>query len=489
MSENHMKKMPSTYIERTLWISLTALLLLVIIVLLVFAYPDIFRHKYSYVAPRAKEERPSSYSARLERIYNLILENYVQPIDPGSLYRAAVNGMIDSLEDPYAELMEKISALDVNDTLTGEFGGVGLVISKNKLPEEGKEPTPENALYVVTPIEGTPAFRAGIKAGDYIDKINSQSTLGLTTDESMQKLRGKPGTFVTLTIRREETEFEVKIKRAKIEIETAKYDMIADIAYLRIIEFTSRLPLHVNEALNYFNEHNMQGLIIDLRSNPGGSLEAALEVADFFLDKNDVIASTSSHSKQEEMVYSAKNEPLVNINLPIVVLIDKGSASASEILAGALQDHKRAILIGQESYGKAKVQQIFPLKQDNSELLKLTVAQYLTPSGKDIDKNGIKPDIFVNMSRLEGKEAIKSWKILLENRAIEKFLSKNPNPNPEQIEQFMKEQIKKGVQLQRDDFLYLIRMEQIQRMSPSPVYDLEFDAGLRKALEILQKKK
>ncbi len=489
MSENHIKKVPSAHIERTLWISLTALLLLIIIILLVFAYPDIFHHKYSYVAPGAKEDRPSNYSARLERIYNLILENYVKPVDAGDLYRAAVNGMINFLDDPYAELMEKISALDVSDTLTGEFGGVGLVITKNKLPEDGKEPTAEHALYVVTPIEGTPAYRAGIKAGDYIDKIDSVSTFGLTTDESMQKLRGKPGTSVTLTVRRDNTEFQTKIKRAKIEIETAKYDIIGHIGYLRIIEFTSRLPLRVHEALLHFNEQKIDGLIIDLRSNPGGSLEAALEVADFFLNKNEVIVSTSSQSKQEEIVYSAKSNAIVSPKLPIVVLIDKGSASASEILAGALQDHKRATLIGQDSYGKAKVQQIFPLKQDNSELLKLTVAKYLTPEGKDIDKNGIRPDIVVDMARLQGKEALASWKILHENRLIEKFLSKNPNPSPDDIERFMKEQRKKGVYLKREDFLYLIRMEQIQRITPQPVYDLEFDAGLRKAIEVLNKKK
>lgn len=486
--ENQSRKIPPAYIERTLWISLTAVLILIIILLLVFAYPGVLSHKYSYVSPTSDKDHPIDYTNRLDRVYNLILQYYVKPVDAGDLYRAAVNGMLQSLEDPYAELMEKLSALDVSDTLTGEFGGVGLVISKNKMLPENKEPDEDHDLYVVTPLEGTPAFAAGIKAGDYIEKIDGKLTYSLTIEESMQMLRGKPGTPVTLTIRRGDTKFQTKIKRAKIEIETAKYDTIGDIGYLRIIEFTTRLPLRVHEALTRFNEQQITGLIIDLRGNPGGSLDAALDVADFFLEKDDVIVSTSSQAKQEDIVYSAKQDPILSPQVPIVILIDKGSASASEILAGALQDHKRALVIGENSYGKAQVQQVFPLKQDNSELLKLTVAKYLTPQGRDIDKNGITPDFPLKMTRLESKEEINSWKILYEERAIEKFLSKNPQPSQEDIERFIKEQMKKNVRLKKEDFLYLIHLEQMQRMTPMPVYDLKFDIGLKKALEILNKK-
>lgn len=490
MPEVPQKKLSPRLIERTLWISLTAVLLLSILFLLLFSFPNIFRHKYRYVPPSAKTEKPSDYTSRMERVYHIILENYVNPVDPAELYRAAVQGMLGILDDPYAELMEKSSALDVRDTITGEFGGVGLVISKTKRPENVASTDESYALYVVSPLEGTPAYQAGVRAGDYIKKIDGNPTYDLTTEESMAMLRGKPGTSVTMTIQRGKIEFEINVKRAKIEIETAKYAAIDGYGYLRIIEFTNRLPVRVQEALTYFNEQKIKGLVIDLRGNPGGSLDSVLEVLDFLLQKDDVIVSTSSHSKQEDMIYLAKTDPIIDIKMPIIVLIDKGSASASEILAGALQSHHRAIIVGQPSYGKAQVQQIFPLKYDNTELFKLTVAEYFTPDGKNIDKEGIVPEILVNMDMLIDEKVVESWKILHEERLIEKFLTTTPNPTPQELERFVEEhQKKKGINLSKKDFLYLIRLEQMRRMTPAPVYDLDYDPALQKALEILKKKK
>lgn len=487
MSKVSPKKLSARHIERTLWISLTAVLLLTIIFLLVFSFPSVFQHKYNYVSPAVREDKPSDYAYRLGRIYHLILANYVNPVNPADLYRAAIKGMLDILDDPYAQLMEKSSALDIRDTITGEFGGVGLVISKKKLSESDKTDSDDFALYVVSPLEGTPAYQAGIRTGDYINKIDGKPTQDFSIEESMTLLRGRPGTSVTLTIQRGQTEFDVTIKRAKIEIETAKYDLLDGYGYLRMIEFTNRLPLRVHEALTYFKEQNIKGLIIDLRGNPGGSLDAALEVADFFLNKEDVIVSTSSDSRKEEITYVAKNNTLVDPALPIVVLIDKGSASASEILAGALKAHHRAVIVGQTSYGKAQVQQIFPLKQDSSELFKLTVAQYFTPDGQNIDKEGIIPEVIIDMEILNDENTAQSWKILYEGQIIEKFLDKNSEPTLTQVQTFRNEQRKNGVNLSTNDFLYLIRMERLRRLAPTHVYDLQYDPALEKALNILKK--
>ncbi|MGL4524813.1 MAG: S41 family peptidase [Spirochaetia bacterium] len=492
MSESANKKFSHHQFERTLWLSLTSILVLIIVLLSVFAFPNFWQQSQATVTPLSQQkETPHSYTQRIERIYKLILNKYLDEVEAKELYRAAIKGMVSLIDDPYAELLENSSATGVQDTIRGEFGGVGLVISKFNARENEQNSQKKNyqELYVVTPIEGTPAHRAGIRGGDYIVSIDTRLTSEISTEESMSLLRGKVGTTVSLSIRRSQTIFDVTLKRAKIEVETAKYSKINELGYLRMIQFTTRLPLRVNEAILALQENDMKGLIVDLRGNPGGSLDAVLEIGDYFLGKNETIVSTSSRDKSDEVHYKSHNDALFNTQIPIVVLVDKGTASAAEILAGALQSHKRATIIGEATYGKAKVQQIYPLKNDHSELFKLTVARYLTPSGKNIDGEGIIPDILVNSPFLTSQGAAKDWATLTKERAIESFLTQFPNPSPQQISHFISTQRNKyQLSLSNEDFQYLISTEKDRRSTPMPIYNLQYDPVLRKAIDILSVK-
>lgn len=318
----------------------------------------------------------------LLEVYSLIKNNYVdeEKTDPDELARNAIKGMISSI-DPFSQYLDKQAYKDLGENTKAEFGGLGIEISIK-----------DEQLIVVAPLEGTPAYEAGIKAGDKIMQIDGESTKGIEIMDAVHKLRGTPGTKVTISIQRGQNPIwkDYTITRAVIKIETVRSALLEDnIGYIRIVEFMGDAADKVKTALNDFKKSKVDKLIIDLRDNPGGLLDASLKIAEYFLPKGNMIVYTKGRDKDKKIEFKSENNPLFKGN--IVVLINRGSASASEILAGALQDNKKAVVIGTTSFGKGSVQTIIPLS-DNSAL-RLTTAQYITPNGKKIHGVGIEPDI------------------------------------------------------------------------------------------------
>ncbi len=322
-------------------------------------------------------------------VFQRVRTDYVEEVTDKKLIESAINGMLTSL-DPHSSYISDESFEKMKVNTTGKFGGLGI------------EVTMENGFVkVVSPIDDTPAAEAGIEPEDLIISVNKESIVGLTLNEAVEKLRGPIGSEVTITIQRKKDEpFEVKIIRDEIKIRSVKHRLHGEIGYIRILTFTEQTTPGLEKAINKLyteSENNLQGIILDLRNNPGGLLSESIRVSDAFLDKGEIV-STRGRDKENITHTYAKKGDLVK-GLPIVVLINSGSASASEIVAGALKDHKRAILMGTRSFGKGSVQTIVPMPGHGA--IRLTTARYFTPSGISIQAKGIEPDIEVALARIE----------------------------------------------------------------------------------------
>lgn len=437
----------------------------------------------SVAAPSAYAQGAGANQADVQRYFNLfqgafnyILQNYVDEVDPKKLYEGAMQGLFESLEDPYSSFLTEAMVSDLNDTTTGQFGGIGLYINK-PVAAPGKP----SFVEIVSPIEDTPGWRAGIQPGDQITHINGEPTEPLVMDEVLKRLRGAPGTTVTITILRgTSVVFDETITRAMIEVPSVKKAMLPDGAgYLRIVEFTPQTAGRVREAIDFFKTKNYNGLVIDLRNNPGGLLQSAIQVADLFVSEG-VIVSTKSRLRSENAVYRATRAVAVPAELPIVVLINKGSASASEILAGALKDNRRAYLVGETSYGKGSVQQVLSLGETG---FKLTMSRYYTPSDANIDKVGVAPDLEVKEPELNAAEEA-SLNELMSRDVFAKFARDNTDATPEQVAQFVKGLRAAGSPLSERLLRRLVR-NQLNRTRIAPEFDLDYDLQLKAALDVL----
>tara|TARA_Y100000389_G_C17403788_1_gene486882 strand:- start:242 stop:1381 length:1140 start_codon:yes stop_codon:yes gene_type:complete len=313
-----------------------------------------------------------------------ISEEYVDEIDQSKSMDSAINGLLQSL-DPYSSYMSPEIFNEMQTETSGEFGGLGIEVSM----ESG-------LVKVISPIDNTPAFRAGIKAGDYIIKIEDIQVQGKSLSEAVDLMRGPVGSSIEITIRRrgEKKALSFNIVREIIEIQSVKTDLLENnIGYIRLTSFNENSGQQIEtEIKNLEKNKNVNSYILDLRNNPGGLLSQAIRISDFFLDNGEIV-STKSRKASENRKWFATKGDLTN-GKTLVVLINYGSASASEIVAGALKDHKRAIILGENSYGKGSVQSIMPLK--NKGAIRLTVAKYYLPSGKSISKVGINPDIEID---------------------------------------------------------------------------------------------
>lgn len=325
---------------------------------------------------------------------------YVEPIDDKTLLENAIKGMLSNL-DPHSAYLEPEAFAELQESTSGEFGGLGVEIGQ----EDG-------FLKVISPIDDSPAAAAGIQAGDFIIKIDGQPTKGLSMMEAVEKMRGKPGTVIILTLIREGGQpFDVELKRAIIKTKSVKSQLLeGDYGYIRISQFQVNTGEEVGKALASLKKENggkkLGGLVLDLRNNPGGVLQAAVEVSDHFLTKG-LIVYTKGRIANSELRFSADKAD-ASEGVPLVVLINGGSASASEIVAGALQDHKRAILMGTDSFGKGSVQTVLPLNNDRA--LKLTTALYFTPKGRSIQAQGIIPDVEVRRAKLTREQDAETFK-------------------------------------------------------------------------------
>ena len=313
-----------------------------------------------------------------------INKEYVDEINQSESMDSAINGLLQSL-DPYSAYMSPDIYNEMQTETSGEFGGLGI--------EVGME---SGVVKVISPIDDTPASKAGIKAGDYIVKIDDIQVQGKSLTEAVEIMRGPVGSEIKLTIRRigEKKALTFKIVREIIQIQSVKTDLIEkNIGYIRLTSFNENSGAQIKKKIKDFeNDKNINAYILDLRNNPGGLLSQAIKITDFFLDNGEIV-STKSRKLSENRRWFAKNGDLIN-GKTLIVLINYGSASASEIVAGALKDHKRAILLGESSYGKGSVQSIIPLK--NNGAIRLTVAKYYLPSGKSISEVGVSPDIEIS---------------------------------------------------------------------------------------------
>ena len=310
-----------------------------------------------------------------------INKEYVDEINQSESMDSAINGLLQSL-DPYSSYMSPEIFDEMQTETSGEFGGLGIEVSM----ESG-------VVKVISPIDDTPASKAGIKAGDFIVKINDTQVQGKTLSEAVDLMRGPVGSGIELTVRRrgEKKALIFNIVREIIEIQSVKVDILKDnIGYIRLTSFNENSSNQINKKINELeNNKKVNAYILDLRNNPGGLLSQAIKISDFFLDNGEIV-STKSRKNSENRKWFAKKGDLTK-GKTLIVLINYGSASASEIVAGALKDHKRAILLGENSYGKGSVQSIIPLK--NRGAIRLTVAKYYLPSGKSISEVGVSPDI------------------------------------------------------------------------------------------------
>src|SRR5690242_9071237 len=326
-------------------------------------------------------------------VFERVRAEYVDDVSDDSLVESAINGMLTSL-DPHSNYLNTKNFNDMKVQTRGEFGGLGIEVSM------------ENGLVkVVSPIDDTPAARAGLKPGDLITHLDDDPVQGMTRPEAVEKMRGLVGSDIKLTIRREGKEpFDVKLTRATIRIQSVRSHLEGDtIGYVRITTFNEQTDVGLNNAMKNLKqqaENKLIGIVLDLRNNPGGLLDQAVAVSDAFLEKGEIV-STRGRRADDAQRYNARQGDIAS-GLPVAVLINGGSASASEIVAGALQDHHRAVLLGTKSFGKGSVQTIIPLAGHGA--MRLTTARYYTPSGRSIQARGIDPDIVVEAAKIAKEE-------------------------------------------------------------------------------------
>ena len=342
----------------------------------------------------AAEALPLDELKTFTQVFVKIKNDYVQEVNDRELLENAIRGMLEGL-DPHSAYLDKNAYTDLQEGTSGEFGGLGI--------EVGME---NGFVKVISPIDDTPAKRAGIETGDLIIRLDDVPVKGMALNDAVKSMRGKPGTDITLTVVREGTEapFTIVITRAIIKVKSVRSEILEPgLGYLRISQFQAHTGEDMRkalEALQIDNDNELKGLILDLRNNPGGVLGAAVAVSDLFLEKG-LIVYTEGRVKDSKLKFSAKPEDMLS-KAPLIVLVNAGSASASEIVAGALQDHNRAIIMGEQTFGKGSVQTVLPLETESA--LKLTTARYCTPNGRSIQASGITPDIVIDRVKIEQLE-------------------------------------------------------------------------------------
>ncbi|MEQ1500297.1 MAG: S41 family peptidase [Parcubacteria group bacterium] len=346
------------------------------------------------------------------KAWEVINEKYVssnstttEPVDDQARVYGAIEGMVASLGDPYTVFFPPVETKAFNEEISGQLEGVGMEVDVRN-----------GVLTVIAPVKGTPAYRAGVKPGDKILKINDSSTAGLSTQQAIKLIRGKKGTTVKLNMLREGTKdpFDLSIVRDFINLPTVDTETKGDVFIIRLYSFSAISPDLFRQALREFYESGHNKLIIDLRGNPGGYLEAAIDMASWFLPTGAVVVKEDFRNQQDAKVFRSKGYNIFNDNLELVVMIDGGSASASEILAGALHEQGIATLVGTQSFGKGSVQELVDITPETS--LKVTIARWLTPNGKSISHGGLTPDVVVKLN----EEAYKKDKTDTQlNKALE----------------------------------------------------------------------
>ena len=371
-----------------------------------------------------------------EQALSIVRHDYVEHPESKQLIYGALKGMLATL-DPYSQFLDPDSYNELKVETEGEFGGLGIEITiKDEL------------LTVISPIDDTPAYRAGLAAGDRIVKIDGEMTRGLTLLDAVKKLRGKPGTQVKLTVLREgENELkEFTVTRDIVKFHSVRAaKLLSDhIGYVRLSDFQEKTPHDLTEALTKLKDESLDGLVLDLRNNPGGLLDVAVTVSEMFLKREQMVVSTKGRLRNQNMEFRTSNDGLVR-DVPLVVLVNEGSASASEIVAGAIQDYHRGIILGTKSHGKGSVQTVFPLRDGSA--LRLTTSKWFTPSGRPIHGQGITPDVVVPFEASTKKEKSPGEKA---DEIFDRLESEKQEPQSEKQEQKSEKQEQKSEKQEQD---------------------------------------
>ena len=405
--------------------------------------------------------------AKLITVISAVEKYYVDDVQLSQIVNKAIAGLMSEL-DAHSSYMDTKSYKAMNESMAGEFDGLGIVVGMR-----------DSALTVISPIDDTPAHKAGIRSGDIILKINDTSTLKMTIDDAVTLMRGKKGTPIELTIVRkgENKPFKVSMLRGTIKVNSVNAKLYNDsILYLRITQFDNNVA---EQLSTYIKQHKAKtkGIILDLRNNPGGSLEQSILTVDMFVDSG-VIVSQRGRDKEDESSFSATKEATLT-KAPMVVLINGGSASASEIVSGALQDFKRAVIVGEETFGKGSVQMLMPIKNDKSEAIKLTVAKYYLPSGRTIQAKGVTPDVVVHFGKTPTEDSDRT-------PIKEKVLKKHLEEELEKVEKPKETINKKDTNTQKES----PSDEEIELLDENKKTitqeDLEKDNQLKSGIDILK---
>lgn len=415
----------------------------------------------------------------LTELFNAALfhvrNDYVDEVSRQQLLFGAIRGMLGALDDAHTRFMTQEETNELQTEMRGNFGGLGIEISQR-----------DNVLTVVSPIEDTPAMRAGIKPGDKIIEIDKKSTRDLSLSDAVKQLRGKPGTSVNISVVREGEEeilyFDLVREVIKIQVVTSQFLEKERLGYVRLKQFNQTATEDLARALADFKKKKAKGIILDLRWNPGGLLDAAHRISNFFI-KSGVIVSTRGRKKELDKVFNADPASAIAADIPLVVLANEGSASASEIVTGAIKDHKRGKFIGVKTFGKGSVQNVISMMYGTS--MALTIQKYYTPSGVSIHKKGIEPDI--NVPALDfNKDDRRHYKEIREKKILQEFVKENKTYNAETVKKFQKLVSSKGLTL--SDFAAKRALkDELTKKETRPVIDLEFDVQLQRAIAELGK--
>lgn len=431
-------------------------------------------------APAHAEKRDlddNNLAAYLQ-LFNQVLEKIqsgyydTEKIKPGNLMRAAIDGMLDSLEDPYTRLMVPEDYKDMQIKTQGKFGGVGMVIEKE-----------DTAIRVVYPIAGTPAFNAGIQPGDLIVQIENEPTDTLDVAGAADRLRGTPGTDVGITVIHGKKKFNMTLKRANVQIESVNYDTIDTVTglqYLRVKDFTEHSARDVAEALKELKSRGMSALILDLRNNPGGLLESASDMSDLFVDTGLIVYTKGRLPGQNRVFPATKRNDYTDF--PVIVLTNGHTASGAEILAGAIRDSGRGILVGTKTFGKGVVQSVYDhLILDYA--VTVTTATYYTPSGVRIHKKGIPPDIEVEQAAVPKEVQDALYKIRGEDIILE-FAKNHESFDAKDVAEIMSVLQAKKMDLPEPYLRYLMKEQFMRKKGKNVVFDIDTDIQFRRAVEI-----
>ncbi|MFH1096288.1 MAG: S41 family peptidase [Candidatus Desantisbacteria bacterium] len=422
------------------------------------------------------QESPELYDGlRLfGKAFSLVHTQFVEEVKAKTLVYGAIDGMLKSTGDPHTRFMTPEAFKEMKVETEGSFSGLGIVIGIK-----------QDNLVVISPIEGTPADLAGIKAGDYIIEINGTTTKNLALVEAVQKLRGKEGSQVTITIKRDgvENPFKVTLTRAVIEVHSVKSDVIqSDVGYIRITNFNQNTAQEFAYSLVKLQKRGIKSLVIDLRNDPGGLLESAIDVSDNLLSKNSLIVSIAGRQQEMNREFRTTGKGLY-LDDPIIVLLNEGSASASEILAGAVKDNKRGLTLGVKSFGKGSVQTVLPLPDGSG--IALTTAKYFTPSGVCIHGKGIIPDVIVEMPEITPKDQ-EMWMKLDDSQYIKDFAKEHSKYTDEDIKNLQQSLAKNKIELSEMILRRAVNIE-IGRLNGGKeiVCDLKCDPQLQRAVDIM----